>query len=1037
MVRAVGNESVISRPFCGWFRGFGVIRSLRMEPLTFAILGPLQVHRGTEPLAIGSGRQAELLALLVVHRNTAVATERLVEDLWDGRPPETAAKIIQNAVSALRRALGDASGAVLVTRGRGYVLVTSEGGTDVDLAEQLLEQGRAELAAGNAADAARTLRTALGLWRGTPLPEVAYRSFARDEIARLEELRLVVLEERIAADLARGERAELVPELEQLVARHPLREGFRGQLMLALYRSGRQARALQVYSDGRIALSEELGIEPGENLKRLELAILDHDPDLEGPSRPRALPVVRGRERLVLVTGVTVLAVAAAAALWTSRSGSAAAVSVGGNTIGLIDPASGHLLADFPAGTAPSKVVTAGDVAWALSEDDGTVTRIDLKTGRPRAYRLTAGRASDMVLGGGWLWISVVGNAPAGKATAALVRLDPDTMTAEGTVSLPGAGESSDRVPLTYASDHETLYAAAFGDLTAIDPITRRTTPAAQGVDAEALASGLGAVWATFAGRTGPGLERIDPAGAHVRRTILPAQSVGSLAVAGNSVWVADPLSGDVWRVDPAATSKPQRVPVGESALRVSAAGTDVWVADAVSGTIARISPHGQRVTVHRYPIGETPRSVAAGTAGAVVAVAPGGGPPALTGNVKLQGLRSAGCGPLLHGSGEPDHLIAADFQLGGFASSATLPMRQAIVYTLRQHEFRAGPYSVAFQACDDTGTDGNWNAARCASNARRFAQTPAVIGLIGPFNSGCAQQELTQLNAAGPLAVISPSASRPGLTRGGPGTQPEEPDVYRPSGIAGFARVIPSDDMQGIALGRLASGLKLRHVYLYRPSDEYGAAVGAAFAATARAAGIRVLDSPSYALSAHLGRRLRKAGFDGVVIAGQLDPITARIIRQAGEGSPGRPLALLGGAFMMVIQGSDALARAAQGRANGMYVAWEGVSDPLRQLPPAGTRFARAFSATQPDPEIGFYTPYAAQAADVLLTAIAHSDGTRASVSRELLDVRIRDGILGSVRFTPHGDMTINRIPILRFDSDAPSMPAVYDVINVAPSTG
>src|SRR4051794_17428841 len=314
------GRSVTNRSSAGHFAAgsteFGVIRSPRMEPLTFAILGPLQVHRGTEPRAIGSGRQAELLALLVVHRNTAVATDRLVDDLWDGRPPETAAKIVQNAVSALRRALGDESGAALVTQGRGYMLAIPAGGTDVDEAQQLLERGRSQLADGHAAEAARTLRASLGLWRGPPLPEVAYRAFARDEIARLEELRLVVLKERIRADLARGEQPELVPELEQLVGRHPLREGFRGQLMLALYRAGRQARALEVYSEGRLALSEQLGIEPGEELKRLERAILDHDPVLDAPSRPRALPVVRGRERLALATGAILLAAAAAAAVW-------------------------------------------------------------------------------------------------------------------------------------------------------------------------------------------------------------------------------------------------------------------------------------------------------------------------------------------------------------------------------------------------------------------------------------------------------------------------------------------------------------------------------------------------------------------------------------------------------------------------------------------------------------------------------------------------------------------------------------------------
>jgi DNA-binding SARP family transcriptional activator/DNA-binding beta-propeller fold protein YncE/ABC-type branched-subunit amino acid transport system substrate-binding protein len=1006
-----------------------------MEPLTFGILGPLQAHRGTESIPVGSGRQAELMALLVTRRNTAVPTERLIDDLWDGRPPDTAAKIVQNAVSSLRRALGDESGDVLVTQGRGYMLVTPAGGTDVDHAAKLLEQGRAELVAGDADGAARTLRTALALWRGPPLPEVAYRSFARDEIARLEELRLVVLEERIAADLARGERAELVPELEQLVARHPLREGFRGQLMLALYRAGRQARALQVYSEGRIALSEELGIEPGENLKRLERAILDHDPDLDGPSRPRTLPVVRGRDRLALAAGAILLAAAAAAAVWMSQSGSASAVTVGGNSIGLIDPASGRILADFPAGDAPSKVVTTGDAAWALSENDGTVTRMDLTTARRRTYRLTAGRASDMVLGGGWLWISVVSNPPEGNgATADVVRLDPDTMTDEGTVQLPGAGAVWDPAPLAYSADDETLWAAAFGGLSAIDPITRRRTPVAHHVDAGALASGLGAVWATPAASSDPHLERIDPANGRVQHIGLPAQSTGSLAVAGKAVWVADPLSGDVWRLDPASNGKPQRVPVGMSAVGISPAGSAVWVADGVSGTIARISSHGARVAVNRYPIGETPRSVAAGPAGALVAVAPGGGPAALTGSVPLHGLPAADCGPMLHGTGEPQRLIAADFQLGGVVSDATLPMRQAIVYALRQHDFQAGRYRVGFQACDDTGSDGYWDGDRCASNARRFAQTPAVIGLIGPFNSGCAKEELALLNRAGPLAVISPSASYPGFTHGGPGTQPGDPTTYRPSGVTSFARVIPSDDMEGIALGQLAAQLGLHRVYVYRtPNDDYGAAVGAAFDRTARSAGIRVLDSPGYGWRAHLGRRLRASGFDGVVIAAGLDSTTTRIIRETGTGSSGRSLTLLAGAFIMF--GGGELADAVGERGSGMYVAWEGVSDPLRQLPPAGTRFARAFSATQPNADLGFYTPYAAQAAEVLLAAIANSDGSRASVSRELLGVRIRDGILGRVQFARSGDMTINRLPILRFNPDAPSSPSVYQLIRVAPA--
>ena len=203
-----------------------------------------------------------------------MASDRLIEDLWAGRPPATAAKVLQTYVSQLRKALGND---VIVTRPGGYELRVEPGGLDLHRFERLVTEARgAEPPA-----AAQSLREALALWRGPPLAEFAYESWAQGEIGRLEELHLAALQDRIDADLALGRAAELVGELERLVAEHPLAERLRGQLMLALYRSGRQAEALDAYRAARATLVEQLGIEPGSALRSLERAILDQDPELD------------------------------------------------------------------------------------------------------------------------------------------------------------------------------------------------------------------------------------------------------------------------------------------------------------------------------------------------------------------------------------------------------------------------------------------------------------------------------------------------------------------------------------------------------------------------------------------------------------------------------------------------------------------------------------------------------------------------------------------------------------------------------------
>ena len=252
-------------------------------------------------LRIGAGKPGALLTLLLLQPNRVVASSRLVDDLWGGNPPETAAAALQVYVSSLRKALPPDR---LITKPPGYLLRVEPGELDLDRFERLLDEGRAALAAGDAVAAGRSLRAALELWHGPPLGELADQPFAAPELGRLEELHAVALEERIEADLASGRHAEVVPELEALVARNPLRERLRAQFMLALYRSGRQADALAQFHAARRTLRDELGIEPGPGLRRLNAAILAQALELEldaGGAPPR---VTEARETTATVVFV-------------------------------------------------------------------------------------------------------------------------------------------------------------------------------------------------------------------------------------------------------------------------------------------------------------------------------------------------------------------------------------------------------------------------------------------------------------------------------------------------------------------------------------------------------------------------------------------------------------------------------------------------------------------------------------------------------------------------------------------------------------
>ena len=285
-------------------------------------------------MPLGGPRQRAVLALLLLEANRVVSMDRLAEDVWGGDPPEGWVTTLQTYVFHLRRALEPdrargAAGGVLVTRGRGYLLRVDREHLDAAPFQDGLTAGRAALEAGRYAEAAETLRTALGLWRGPVLADLADYAFTRPEAARLEELRLAALEARIDADLALGRHDALTAELEQLAAEHPLRERLHGQLMLALYRCGRQADALAAYRRARDLLADELGIDPGEPLQRLHAvrpgprpgARLERWPPEPGRRSPRR----RRPPGYCPGAGTAWPAAARAAVSWPGRGGAPAA----------------------------------------------------------------------------------------------------------------------------------------------------------------------------------------------------------------------------------------------------------------------------------------------------------------------------------------------------------------------------------------------------------------------------------------------------------------------------------------------------------------------------------------------------------------------------------------------------------------------------------------------------------------------------------------------------------------------------------------
>jgi YVTN family beta-propeller protein len=578
--------------------------------IDFRILGPLEVSDGERPASIGGARQRAVLAILLLHRGEVVSVDRLVDELWGERSPETATKTVQVYVSRIRKALGDG---VVITRGGGYVLDVEAEQIDADRFERIAAAGRTTLRRGDAHEARRLLGEALELWTGAALADFAYESFAQAEIGRLEELRLATLEQRIEADLALGEHGKLAPELETLVREHPARERFRAQLILALYRSGRQAEALESYRDARRALVDELGIDPSRELQELERAILTQDPAIDAPPQaaataphaesPSAERRRRGGAGLLVAAGGVLLA-AVVGAVVVSASGEPDSTRATPNSLALIDPDSNRVVATVPTGIRPTDVAAGAGQVWVANDADNTVTQVSVHRRAVMSTTSPATSVAGVAAGAGGVWI-------ADTRRSRLLQLHPDFRSVLRTVRLTRRPDVLGLIgPNPVAIGFGSVWVGrSAGTIARIDPRTGRGPDFSVGNSPIGIAAGAGAVWVVD--DDDDTLTRIDPGSENaVLETTRTGRAPSAVAAGAGAVWVANRQDDTVAQVDPRSGAVTGVTRVGRSPTGVAVGEDAVWVANSLSGTVSRLDPRTGSVEA-TIDVGESPTDVA------------------------------------------------------------------------------------------------------------------------------------------------------------------------------------------------------------------------------------------------------------------------------------------------------------------------------------------------------------------------------------------------------------------------------------------
>jgi DNA-binding SARP family transcriptional activator/ABC-type transport system substrate-binding protein len=625
--------------------------------LEFRILGPLQVLDGDEPLPLGGAKQRSTLAMLLLSRNQVVSRDRLIDGVWGASPPPSARPTLETYVSRLRRVLpDDGHGDRVVTQAPGYRLRVEASELDLERFETLLERARTARAAEEPEAAGNALRQALLLFRGAPLEDLVHAPFAQAEIGRLEELRLGALEQRLEADLAVGRHAEVVGELESLAARHPFREALWGQLMLALYRSGRQGEALLAFDRARGTLAEELGADLGPSLKKLHRQILQHDPSLEhtasrsgvaratagapggpapadaahrapaAPELPRATPpptppaALEGRpgfrpKARAIVVAVGLGLVVTALAIFVPR------LAGGGDDDGttyrpgtvLIDLESGEKIASIPRSRLPVAAypIFAAGHFWVNNWSPSAYVEIDPKSGvilkeiTPPARVPNVGKDPSSVtpfaVQGNTLWVNSEDD---------LVKMDIALEREVERFELDDLGEGTGVAEGVAVGEGSVWVSRSVGrgQILRLDPVTGRPEHVWNNVTPYLnLAYREGSLWVADE----RGIARID-----ARTNLLtPVTGIhgncgggggGCVAAGGGSGWTSHESNGAVYKVDRdghiAATYT-----IGVGARFLSLSDGVLWVANYDAGTVTGIDAvTGKLTTTYRFghPVG-------------------------------------------------------------------------------------------------------------------------------------------------------------------------------------------------------------------------------------------------------------------------------------------------------------------------------------------------------------------------------------------------------------------------------------------------
>jgi branched-chain amino acid transport system substrate-binding protein len=371
-------------------------------------------------------------------------------------------------------------------------------------------------------------------------------------------------------------------------------------------------------------------------------------------------------------------------------------------------------------------------------------------------------------------------------------------------------------------------------------------------------------------------------------------------------------------------------------------------------------------------------------------------------------------CSPVDYaGIGSPRFLIVSDFPFQGVRRTSSEEFDAAIRFILARHQFKAGKYSIGYQACDDSNPEtGFGDPALCAANAKAYAADLSVIGVIGTWNSRCAGIEIPVLNSApgGPLALVSPSNTSVGLTHAAAGTEPDEPGRYYPTGKRNFVRLIASDDFQGAGDAVLAAKLRLKRVFVLDDQRSYGLNVAGGFMSAARRLHLRTVGTahwdPEAAQFQAVAQAVQRTHADGVFLSGAASPSSGELFRELRVVLGGKGTILAPDGFSPL----SGLIETFGASTEGMYVSVPGFVRP--KLGALARRILKQFGTGRP----GSGGPLdAAQAADVLIAAIARSNGTRGSATRQLFQLKIVKGILGTFRFDRNGDITIDPITVFR----------------------